>query len=391
MTGRRWVTTSFPRRAALDASRPEPADYLAGQLRQALRHGMPAARRGGPVVAWVGRHGLPTHPLAAGLRRLPTRPQPELDAVLSDVERAWPELSGRSERLPGAPPVLTALAVQRSAAWTVFVFGTGGPHPLLVVKQPGGSGQGVAAEAAALRAVEPAGVAPRLLGEVSGAAVQEGLPGVPLLVEPVTPATAGRLTRSAALDELADALTRLAAETAHRADLGPQLHEPVERALSSGLLSAHAQQRVAAARTALIGLDVSVLQHGDLSAQNWLADGDRFVGLVDWETAVPDGVPGFDVLHAASSLLEHGVGLVRWSEDRVRAAFDAAWESSSRMAGAREGFRSVAGSAGVPVDLHDHLELAFFARRLGRRLASPGGYVVGVGPTAAAVERVSRP
>lgn len=389
MSDRRWVSTSFPRRAALDAARPEPADYLAGQLRQALRHGMPAARRGGALLAWVGRRGLPTPPIAAVLRRLPSRPQPELDAVLGGVERAWPELAARSDRLPAAPPWLTALAVQRSAAWTVFVFG-GGPHPLLVVKQPGGSGKGVAAEAAALRAVEPAGVAPRALGEVSGAAVQEGLPGVPLLVEPVTPDRAAGLTRSAALDELAAALARLATVTAHRADLGAQLHDPVDRALAAGVLSSAAQQRVTAARAALAGLDLSVLQHGDLSAQNWLADGSRFVGLVDWETAVPDGVPGFDVLHAASSLLEHGVGLVRWSEARVEASFASAWESSARMAGAREGFREAASAGGVPEALLDPLELAFFARRLGRRLASPGGYLVGVGPTAAAVERVSR-
>lgn len=389
MTDRRWVTTSFPRRASLDAARPEPAAYLAGQLRQALRHGMPAARRGGPVLAWVGRRGLPTSPLAAALRRLPTRAQPELDAVLAQVELAWPELSGRSARLPAAPPPLTALAVQRSAAWTVFVFGRG-PHPLLVVKQPGASGAGVAAEAAALRAVEPADVSPRLLGELAGAPVQEGLPGVPLLVEPVTPATARALGRSPALDELADALVRLAGTTVHRADLGPQLHGPLEKALAGGVLSSSAERRVAAARTDLADLDLSVLQHGDLSAQNWLADGQRFVGLVDWETAVPDGVPGFDVLHAAVSVLEHGVGLVRWSGARVETSFAAAWEGSGRMTGAREGFRRVAGAAGVPEDRHDALELAFFGRRLGRRLASPGSYAVGVGPTAAAVERVSR-
>lgn len=385
----RWVTTSFPRRATLDASRPEPAAYLAGLLGQALRHGAPARRRGGPALAWVGRHGLPTRPLALVLRGLRPAPQPELDAVLEQVRARWPDLAENARRLPAEAPPLTALAVQRSAAWTVFVFGSGA-HPLLVVKQPGASAAGVQAEAAALRAAEAAAVAPRLLGSLDGAVVQEGLPGAPVLVPPVTVSRAAAMPATAEVEQLSAALVRLAAVTAHRADLGPQLHRPVQRAADSGLLSSGAVARLRAAQSALARLDTSVLQHGDLSAQNWLVGPEGFLGLVDWETAVTDGVPGFDVLHAGVSLLEHGVALVRWSSERVSAAFDAAWGSSGHFHAVRDGFRRSAGAAGVSDDLLEPLELAFFGRRLGRRLAAPGGYAVGVRETAAALERVCR-
>lgn len=364
---RRWVTTTFPRAATFDTVSPEPADYLAGMLCQALRHGMPARRRGGPLLAWMGRWGLPRAPLAAGLRRLPARPAPALDLLLERVGAAWPELAAASRGLPSNPPPLTALAVQRSAARTVFVFG--GRRLLMVVKQPGDERAGVEREASALRAAAAADIAPRLLGYVDRAPVQEGLLGAPLLVPPVRPSEAHALERCQAFDGLGAALARLAATTAGQRDLRPQLFGPLEAALSSGALSAHAERLLRAARRDLGRLELSVLQHRDLSAQNWLVADGGFVGLVDWETAMPAGVPGFDALHAGVSVLEHGVGLVRWSEDRVVRAFGSAWRASGLFEGVRAAFRASALAAEVPERLLDPLQLAFFGRRLGRRLA----------------------
>lgn len=364
---RRWATTTFPRTATLDTARPEPADYLAGMLRQALRHGMPARRKGGPVLAWIGRRGLPTAPISAGLRRLPERPAPALDLLLERVASAWPELAAASRWLPSHPPPLTALAVQRSAARTVFVFG--GRHPLIVVKQPLGDRTGVDREAAALRAAQAADVAPRLLGHLDGATVQEGLVGAPLPVPPVRASAARSLERSPGFGDLGAALARLAAATAGERDLGPRLFGPLEAALRSGLLSPQAERLLRAALSDLDRLAVSVLQHSDLSAQNWLVGDDGFAGLVDWEIAASAGVPGFDALHAGVSVLEHGVGLVRWSEDRVVEAFGSAWVSSGLFDGVRDAFRVSALAADVPEPLLEPLQLAFFGRRLGNRLA----------------------
>lgn len=384
-TARRWASTSVPRRATFDRTRAEPAAYLAGLLQQALQHGLPARRTGGPALAWAARRGLPDRRLAAALRRLPGRADPDLDVLLSDLAAVWPELAQRSRRLPSAAPSLTALAVRRSAARTVFVFGDG-PLPLLVAKQPTGDGAGVRAETAALTAVDAADVAPRPLGEVSGAVLQEGVPGTPLDVLPVTPQTSAAAGSREAFDGLGAALARLGRTTASPGGPAAALLDPLDTALSADLLSTAARQQLHDARASLAALDVTVLQHGDLSPQNWLVGGAGFAGLVDWETAVPAGVPGFDALHAGVSLLEHGVGLARWSEERVAQSFAAAWPDAPWAAGARSAFRCSALAAGVPEPLLVPLQLAFFGRRLGRRLQRPAGYAVGPAAAARMVE-----
>lgn len=52
------------------------------------------------------------------------------------------------------------------------------------------------------------------------------------------------------------------------------------------------------ARTAPVIADLpSVLRHGDLWRGNLLVDHERLIGVVDWDTWHPDGVPGTDLLH----------------------------------------------------------------------------------------------
>lgn len=378
-----------PRPATLDVSRPEPAAYLARSVEHGLHHGLPARRRLGPLAAAVGRAGLPTAPLAAALRWLPARPDAALDRLLDDLVAAWPELAAASRALPPSAPDLTAVVVQRSAARTLFVLSPGG-RLLVVVKRPGADRSGVDAELAALAAARDADIAPRSLGAVGEAVVQEGLPGAPMRLPAVRPRTADRLDVGAAFHSLGQALARLARVTAGRRDLETQLLAPLDLALRAGVLSPAAERLLSAARRDLRGLDVGVLQHGDLSAQNWMVSGQDFAGLVDWETAVHAGVPGFDALHAGVSLLEHGVGLVRWSPARLEASFAAAWGNSSLFEHVRAAQALSSVAAGVPESMVEPLRLAFFGRRLGRRLRRPSAYVVGPTVAAAAVETVCR-
>jgi hypothetical protein len=135
-------------------------------------------------------------------------------------------------------------------------------------------------------------------------------------------------------------------------------------------------------------LDVSVLQHRDLSAQNWLVDGASLTGLVDWEIAEPAGIPGIDILHAAVSVFEHGVGARSWSDANIAACFDKAWSQAGLFEGARAAVASTAAAAGVDGRFQESLTLAFFARRLGRQRAGLRHYGIGTATLATIVNTV---
>ncbi len=291
--------------------------------------------------------------------------------MLDEVRTAWPELSSRSHGLPQTPPALSALQVTRSAAETVFVFGEG-RFPLLVLKHPHDEDTGVAREYEALRLAAAApGVAPLPLGRLGPFYVQQGRPGLPLQVSPVRVGEAHDLPRAAAFVGLDRALERLAAATAAPAT-GSEAFLPELVAAQDYGLPPRVVAAVAEARRHLADLEVTVLQHEDMSAQNWLVDGDRFVGLVDWEMALPAGLPGQDAMQAAVSVFEHGVALARWSEEDVVASFRAAWGASPFFHGARRALRTTAAAAGVSAPVQDSLEVAYFARRLGRAVLRPG-------------------
>lgn len=381
-----YARLRHPRKATYDVSAPQPAAFLARLMGQALNHGLPARERGGLVRAAVGRRNVPTRPLAAVLRARPRHHSETSDALLRRVLDAWPQLVAASDRLPAKPPALSLLTLERSSASTSFVFGHG-EFPLLLVKQPLPGNEGVARETRFLAAVAPAGIAPRLLGDLGGAVVQEGMPGAVATVLPVTPRDAHTMAWLPQHDHLRDGLVRLAATTAGHGTLQHQLLQPLDRALGADL-SDRERRLVQAARNDLSDLSVTVVQHKDLSAQNWLVDGDRLVGIVDWEFAVADGVPGFDSMHVAVASLEHGIGLTRWSDDRVVAAFRSAWESSPLFEGSRAALTTTAAAAGVE-GISEELWVAYFARRLGRKLAGSGPDGLGVPALAAMLRTVA--
>jgi hypothetical protein len=346
------------------------ARFVAAMVNQTLCHQVPAARRLGRLWAMAGRWGLPEPALAAAVALLPRRARGDLDELLERTVGCWDRLAARSSRLPPSAPALEALALPRAKGLTVFVFGSA-PYPLLVLKLPGAGGAELLdREAAALTRAEPARVAPRSLGRVGEARAQEGLAGAPVPVRPLTPERARRLGWPAPFADLTEALARLGESTARRVP-PDDARMPVQRVLEEPTVAAQDRRLLAAAWRDVARLEVSVLCHGDLKPQNWLALEGRVQGIVDWEEARPRGTPGFDAWQATLDYVEFGVGLVRWSPDHRVDSFQAAWTASDFCADARRAARTVAAAAGVPESMLDSLEIAFFGRRLGRRLLIP--------------------
>ena len=380
MSPRRYVQVGYPWAATFEPGARGPVAYLGSLIRQTLRYGMPA-RRYGPVGAWTITHALPRGLVETALRARRRRERPEIDRLLDDVTEAWGELANRSPRLPAkAPEHLTALVLQRRSAETVFVFGEG-RSPLLVCKTPRDGSETLELEERALNEADVAGVAPRSLGKLGSVFVQEALPGAPLEVDPVTPDNAARLPWRSEHGMLAQGLLRLA-ETTVRTGPPQELRAGVREALEKANLERSTFQTARAALEDLDAFSIAVLRHGDTSAQNCLFNDGAFVGLVDWEIARSRGAPGFDVLNAAVALIDHGVGLVRWSEERAVTCFEMAWKTSDFFEGARASARAATLVTGASDADYERLEVAFFARRLASRAASPSSYATG--PAAAA-------
>jgi predicted ATP-grasp superfamily ATP-dependent carboligase len=366
---RRYVQVPYPWKAAVGVGAPGPAAFYAMLVGNALRSGRRTRHRLGAVWRFTAAHPPPAGLLAGSVRGLPRRARPDIDELLDRVEADWPALAERSARLPAEPPALTALALQRSAGLTVFVFGTG-TEPLMVLKVTDADDARLAAEAAALREAAPAGVAPRELGRVGRAYAQEALAGEPLPLVRVEPEAADALRWSGPHQELAAGLTRLAETTAKRA-FPEELRRPVERALERGPLSPSARRSLQAAWRDVSGLEAAVLRHHDIAAENCLFDGGRLVGIVDWEHAESRGTPAFDVLNTALSYMEFGVGLAGWSQEGVVTALERSWERSEFWIRARAAARESAAAAGVPESAFRPLEVVFFGSRVGDR-AEPG-------------------
>jgi hypothetical protein len=316
----------------------------------------------------------------------PRRSEPQLDALRDSIAKDWDRLAQRSSRLPSAPPELTFLAVKKRAALTVFVFGDAA-RPLLVAKLPQAGNARVDLEARALEEAEPAAIAPRFLGRVGDARVQEALDGSPIELWPLTPECADALAWPPALAELVRALARLAERTGRPGEPAA-LRPPVELALASSLLGSRTAAMVRAALSDVARLDRSVLEHRDASSQNCLFLGDRLSGLVDWEFADLRGVPGFDVWNTTLAWMEYGVGLVRWSQDLVLECFQRGWSRSPFWAHVRAGARDAARAAGVGDALLDSLEVTCFARRTGLRIEAPGNYQTDVRTAARMLDAV---
>lgn len=348
-----------------------PARFYTAVVGQAIRYGLPASRRPGPLWALAGRTGIPEGALAAGIRRLPGRPRPDLDQYVASAREGWPDLAARATSLPGSPPPhLSVLALQRAAALTIFLFADD-PCPLVVLKVPAPGDRRVDHEADALREVEAAQAAPRYLGRLGEARVQEGIAGAPLRVEPLTRRVAGTFAWSPTLADVADGIARLGAATATSAP-PDQAAERMEMSIEYGGLDARTRRMLTAAWADVRRSGSSVLRHRDTSPQNCLVSDGRLSGVVDWEMASPRGAPGFDVWNLALSYMEFGVGLTRWSQDLVAEIFERTWLDSPFWREGRAAARRAALAGGAVERDLDALEVCFFGSRIGDRLARPG-------------------
>lgn len=335
------------------------------------------ARRYGSSGAWFVRHGMFPPPYSGSvLRLLPARGNEELDDLKRAITDAWARFAERAPRLPPSPPELGVLALRRSAALTVFLFGDD-PAPLLVCKLPRRGSPGVEHEATALQEAEEARIAPLYLGEVGGARVQEALPGEPLRLDPLLPSDVASLEWDPRLETLGESLLRLARTTAKEASPKRDL-DPTQRLLEGASLGRRCRVAVEDALSKLAGSARSILTHRDTSPQNCLFVGRELQGLVDWELAESEGLPGHDVWNAALAYTEQSIGLLKWSEGRALEAFEKSWSHSAFYGRAREIGAEVVVAAGYdPEDAH-RMEIRFFARRLARRMTKPGNYATGV-------------
>ena len=373
----------YPWEAIVDVSSSSARAYLASLIGQALRYGIPTARRFGRAKGVVARRGLPRSFVAGALKLLPRKAQPDLDVFRARLLDEWEELDTNLPR----PVPDGMLVLERAAARTVFVF-SGSAHPVVVCKIPRGSPEKVEREADALTLGASSGIAPRFLGIAGGSWVQEGLAGEPLEVRPIDPAKASATAWVGDLETLCNRL-RHVAEVSSGAAVEPVAPAALlERALSYPGMANRTRARVEEAVRDVDAIGVGVLKHSDTSPQNCLFLDGRLTGIVDWESAEKSGAPAFDVLNAAVSYLEHGIGLVRWSERSIVEAFEDGWSASPFFTPARRAARAAAEAAGVEAEVYPSLEVVFFARRLGRRVVSPGRFPTGAETAARIVEVV---
>ncbi len=383
----RYAHVRYPWSAAVQRGAAPPARFYTAVIGQALRYGLPASRTPGTLWALAGRAGLPEGALAAAIRRLPGSPRPELDGFVAAAREAWPDLAARSNGLPASPPArVSVLALERAAALTVFLFGEG-PRPLVVLKVPGADDRRVDLEADCLREVEVAGAAPRFLGRLGDARVQEGLAGAPLRVEPLTPRGAATFTWSPTLDDVADGIGRLGAATA-RSGPPDDIARRMDMSIAHEGLDATTRRALSAAWADVRRSGASVLRHRDTSPQNCLVLDGRLSGVVDWELAVPRGAPGFDVWNLALSYMEYGVGLTRWSQDLVVETFTRSWHDSPFWRDGRAAARRAALAGGAAERDLDALEVCYFGSRIGDRLLRPGWHATGPNTVARALRVV---
>lgn len=378
---RRYVRRRRPIHVSVEVGGPA-AKLLSALFDQQLRYGHPSNRRGGAVIAPLVARPLPARPLGLLVSVGMPRRDPDLDRLVEEIVADWPRLTSLSAQLPQDPPDVAVLAVRRRASRIVFLVDQAG-DPLVVAKLPHVSTD-ADPETDALTRAAPSGVVPQPLGRIAGGWLQEGRRGAPPALRPLDPADAAQLSFTGQWSALATGLVRIAETT--RAEEPPDLLPPLlDAAAAWSMLPRDIARRVDDTAQSLRGLTSSVLGHGDMSAQNWLVDGPTLTGIVDWSDSVHRAAPGFDALHAAVSYVEQSVGLRRWSPARAVEAFSAAWPDSPFIVGVRRSFRQVAAAGGVPPELHDALEVAYFARRLGFRLAHPGSFLL---PTTYAAEQL---
>jgi hypothetical protein len=376
MTSTRYIHIRYPWQAAISRNSRVPSRYFLDLLDHAHRNRLPADRSPRALHSFVARNHLLRGPFAAALRLMRGKSRDDLDRLVRALDERWSEILERSREvgasLPEHPGMLSVLVLERRAARTVFVFGRDS-HPILVLKFPRASHDGVNREADALRRAEGLGIAPRFLGWVEGAAVQEALRGEVLPVKPVGDPAA--LTEPVEHRDVARQLNRMATATATESRPDGLAGPPLEAVLESDLLGPRIRERVREAFNELSSLHICVLKHTDVSPMNCIVDGERLVGFVDWEISSLSGMPTVDLLNAAVCYFEHCFGLTHWSRDELREAFSGAWHGSPYFRFWRRAVDDSVRSLQLPA--REHLEVLFFARRIGHRLAQPERFPYG--------------
>lgn len=359
-----YVHLRRPRAAVLDARRPGPAVFHVAMLRRALNHGLPAKASLAPLRTRVARADLPTDAAARLIRRRRGTADSGLDGVLHAVSDSWSDLAARGrllgERAPRADE-LSLLGVERSEGRTLFVFREDAVEPCVVLTPASSEGRQIEAEAQARAAA--LGVAPRHLGRVGEHLVQEGVGGLPLWIDADRTGLAWPETTLASVDQVHDKLTELATGTQQRgrSDRIDEIFALVDRVP----LDPATSRRLRAVHRDLEGLEVRVLEHRDMSAQNVTVAADGTVtGIVDWEFARIDGVVGFDHLLLAISLAEHGLGRWAWSDEEAYTLFENGWDHAAIFTRARAALRRSLEACTGSEALAPQLEIAHMVERL---------------------------
>ena len=360
-----YVQVRRPRTAIVDVRRPGPAAFHVAMLRSALNHGLPAKASLAPLRTRIARADLPTDLIARLIRRRSGSDDPELDALLHAVSDAWTDLAGHGRLLKSdpapRPDELSVLGVERSAGRTVFVFRGEELEPCLVLTST--SSLGRINEADAQTRAAALDVAPRHLGRVGGYLAQEGVGGLALSIDADATGLVWPETTLASIDQVHDMLVDLAAGTARPGR--PRHLDEVFGALDQVPLDPATMRRVRAVQRDLAGLDVQILEHRDMSAQNvTVADDGRVTGIVDWEFARADGVIGFDHLLLAISLAEHGLGRYAWSDEQAYAVLADGWDHAPIFTRARAALRRSLDACTGSDALAHQLEVAHMVERL---------------------------
>lgn len=354
----RYVTLPLPGDPRLSRGAAPAARFLGALWRDRLRHG--ATGRGGGLRRRLAAVAAPVVTMAARLGT--TRPDTGLDRLLASVDDRWGELAARSPRLRGSPSPSSVLAVDGAMGRLVFFFAEPS-HPVAVGKVPGGpSAAAVDHEVAALERVARSGRAPRALGRVGDARLQDGVPGRPLGL----PRGRRSDAPSPALLRALDGLVEVSRTTA-RAGAPAEVHDLPAALAAVPDLTSTARTRSSAALEVVARHDRSVLRHGDLSPQNVLEDGVEVV-FVDWERAIPSGVAGFDALHLAVSWVEKGLGgrEAGWTPRDTGRAVAHEWVTRLRAVTLPR-VAAALDAVGLAAADAEAVEIAFFARRVARR------------------------
>lgn len=378
MSGDRFTHVRYPWKAVIGRNSDVPARFYVDLVAQAERNGIPARRPLPLIRAPLARRGFPSAPLRYLLRALPGRPRPDLTDLLNEIRDRWPEVTRRAAAagldLPSRLERPSLLSLDRTSAQTVFVFSQA-PYPLIVLKVPRAGHPGVEREIAALRAVEDLRIAPRYFGSFGRIHLQEGLRGQILSAR--TFDDPARVDVLPAHEELGRALVRLAASTVTRGRPKELRPEMLEAVVGSTSLPGPVRKAVSVAWATLAALDVRVLKHTDASPMNCIVDGDRLVGLVDWEISTFEGAPGFDLLNAGLAHFEHSLGLTRWSDRAVVEAFRVAWSRAPFFRFWRAATEETGHTLGLSDEVVRSLVVAFFAWRVGLRVMRPENFAYG--------------